>query len=219
MGATISGPELPVGQAEPELRLLIARYGSESLVRAGRALYYQGDEAEAAWLVLSGRLRPLRIHGDSSRALEDRRPGAWLGLAETYLGLPRLSDALAVEPSRLLRLSRRNFFELLREPAFKELVLRELALEHYLLHAQLDAAGAAERVARALAGRAGLAGTGGGAGTIRLDLTQEELADSAGLTRETVNRALRRLERLGYLETGRGEILVYDLDGLRNYED
>lgn len=200
-----------------ELAALLERYGSERLLRKGRALYCQGDEAEAAFFIGSGSFRPLRLHGDDARALPDRKAGAWLGLAEVYLGLPYLCDALALESSALLRLSRRNFFELLREPCFKDLVLRELALEHYHLHGELDAAGAVERVARAIAGRAG--GEAAGPRTLRLSLTQAELADSAGLTRETVNRALSRLERLGYLETGRGEVLVYDLEGLRHYVD
>ena len=53
--------------------------------------------------------------------------------------------------------------------------------------------------------------------TVHLALTQAELAAAAGLARETVNRVLGRLEAAGFVETGRGEVLVYDLEGLRDW--
>ena len=55
--------------------------------------------------------------------------------------------------------------------------------------------------------------------TLRLELGQAELAESTGLTRETVNRSLARLERAGIVETERGAVLVYDIEGLRTYEE
>lgn len=197
--------------ASPKLAELLARYGPERELRAGKALYYQGDEAEAAWLVLSGRLRKLRIQGGDSAAVGEAGPGSWLGLTEVYLGLPCLLDVLALEGTRLRRYSRFNFFELLREGEFTGLVLGELARENCLLHGFLLPLGAEGTVARTLAALAGPGTTG----TIRLGITQAGLAEAAGLARETVNRALKTLEDEGYLETGRGEILIYDLGGLR----
>jgi len=202
---------------------LLERYSSEAAARKGRALYYQGDEGAAAYLVLSGRLRPIRV-GGSSAALEDAVPGSWLGLAEALLGLPYASDALAVEAAVLRRVGRFNLLELLREDAMKDLVLGALARENYLLYGRLDATGAIERVARAVAARAGSGVPGGGpareaGGTIRIACTQADLAESAGLTRETVNRCLRRLEEAGLVETERGGLLVYDLEGLRSYSE
>lgn len=202
--------------ASPSLAELLERYSSAQQVRAGRALWYQGDVPEEACLVVSGRLRRIRVHGKDSQALGDAAKDSWLGLAELYLGLPCLTDLVAVEASTLRRFGRRNFFELLREPEFKDLVLGELAREHYLVHSALMPAGADEVVARAIAGMAG-ASAAGATGTIRLALTQSELAEAAGLARETVNRSLRRLEEAGLVETGRGEILVYDLGGLRGF--
>jgi len=205
---------------------LLARYSCERRLRQGKALYYQGDEAEAAYRVKSGRIRLLRVHGGDSQVSGEAGPGSWLCLAEAYLGLPCLSDALAVEVCELERFSRYNFFELLREPGFKDLVIGELAREAYFLHGAIGAAGADERVARAIVaaceGMEGAARTGADAaacarGTICLALTQAGLAASTGLARETVNRVLGRLEDAGFVETGRGEILVYDLEGLRDW--
>ncbi|HTX71598.1 MAG TPA: Crp/Fnr family transcriptional regulator, partial [Rectinemataceae bacterium] len=200
---------------------LVGRFSAPAQLRANRALFYQGDEGEAAFLVLSGRVRLLRLKGGVTTALRDCTAGSWFGLAETSLDLPRPCDALAVEASVLRRIGRYNLAELLREAWFKDLALHVLAREQYLLYDQLDSAGAIERVARALVSRSGVGFAEGpdSRATLRIPTTQAELAGMTGLSRETVNRSLRRLESLGFLETSRGEILVYDLPGLRAYED
>ncbi|MDP3177547.1 MAG: hypothetical protein Q8M76_06560, partial [Spirochaetaceae bacterium] len=71
-----------------EALALAARYSSETFVRGGRALYYQGDEGSSAYLILAGRIRPLRIKGGSSIPLDEATRGSWLGLTEAYLGVP-----------------------------------------------------------------------------------------------------------------------------------
>jgi len=226
---------------------LLARYSCEGRLRQGKALYYQGDEVEAAYRVRSGRIRLLRVHGGDSQVTGEVGAGSWLCLAEACLGLPCLADALALGACELERFSLYNFHELLREPAFKDLVIGELARGTYLLNAAIGSGGADERVARALVRaceeapegargeRAGLGASGHAAPgrpasldgpeaegkaqrrTVHLALTQVELAAASGLARETVNRVLGRLEAAGFVETGRGEVLVYDLEGLRDW--
>jgi hypothetical protein len=44
--------------------------------------------------------------------------------------------------------------------------------------------------------------------TLRIAITQEELAHLVGTTREAVNRELGRLARRGLLSLGRGRILI-----------
>jgi CRP-like cAMP-binding protein len=223
MPASPPRPERPA----PETELLLARYASEKRLRQGRALHYQGDEADAVYRLRRGRIRPIRVHGEEATALDELGPGDWLGLAEVYLGLPWLTDALALEDCELERYSRYNFFELLKGASFRDLVLDLLARQHYLIHGRIGPGGAAGKVAQAILSAARRAGgarqkDGGrpageekGAGTIVIATTQAGLAEATGLARETVNRILGSLEAKGYIETGRGEILVYDLEGLR----
>jgi CRP-like cAMP-binding protein len=48
-------------------------------------------------------------------------------------------------------------------------------------------------------------------------LTQNDLADSVGLSRETVNRQLKLLERLGLIIVGRGEVAIPDWENLASF--
>jgi CRP-like cAMP-binding protein len=49
---------------------------------------------------------------------------------------------------------------------------------------------------------------------ISLPITQEELAGATGASIESVGRALQTMRSLGYVETGRREILLLDRDAL-----
>jgi CRP/FNR family transcriptional regulator, cyclic AMP receptor protein len=49
---------------------------------------------------------------------------------------------------------------------------------------------------------------------LRVDVSQEELAQLAGLARQRVNQALRSLQTRGLIETSYASIVVRDLHGL-----
>jgi CRP/FNR family cyclic AMP-dependent transcriptional regulator len=50
-----------------------------------------------------------------------------------------------------------------------------------------------------------------------LPISQEEIAQLAGLSRQRVNQGLQRLEQAGLLRIEYGGIRVTDLAGLRNF--
>ena len=52
-----------------------------------------------------------------------------------------------------------------------------------------------------------------------LPISQEEIAQLAGLSRQRANQALQRLEQAGLLRIDYGGITVIDLAGLRQFED
>lgn len=52
---------------------------------------------------------------------------------------------------------------------------------------------------------------------LTVELAQQELAATLGVSRQTVSRVLRELERQGVIERGRRRIVVRDLEELRNH--
>ena len=52
-----------------------------------------------------------------------------------------------------------------------------------------------------------------------LDITQSDLAGWVGTSRESVCRALSEFRRCGVIETGRGHIIVLDIDELMRRAD
>jgi CRP-like cAMP-binding protein len=49
---------------------------------------------------------------------------------------------------------------------------------------------------------------------VRDAISQQELADWSGISRDGVVRALQELRRLGWVDTGRQRLLIRDLDAV-----
>jgi CRP/FNR family transcriptional regulator len=85
--------------------------------------------------------------------------------------------------------------------------LRELSRRYCALHSQIELRTPIDRLARFLLARC--------AGAGEVACTQEEIAEAVGVTRETVNRHLARLQDKGVLKVGRGSIRIVDAEGLK----
>jgi len=192
-----------------EGRRALERVASPLGLRTGKALFYQGDRADAAYLVLGGSLRGVMYRSDES-SLEMGRygEGEWLGLAECVLGSPYLSDAVAEEPCSLVAFPRPGFERLFAMPGMPRFFLTEMARRYYTLHSRIELAQPMDRLVRFLLQRGQV---GGG----EISCTQEEIAGAIGVTRETVNRHLGRLQDEGLVSVGRGSVRVLAADALR----
>lgn len=168
--------------------------------RRQRAILYQDDRADAARLVLSGAADRYTWRSDGEQFLiETVGVGNWMGLPEALSGGPFLADAAAaphcitatfdLPAVRTLNLR------------FPETIARILAHGYYPLHGHLRFPSARERIVELLVER----GREGG----EVSLTQEDIGRLLSLSRETVNRVLRDLEKTGVLKTGRGRITVF----------
>jgi CRP-like cAMP-binding protein len=186
-------------------------------LRTGKALFYQGDRAERCWLLLAGRVRAIMYRSDETAVeLGRSTPGDWLGLAELLLAGPYLNDAIAEEPCELAELSRPAFDRLLSCAGMHEFFLRDMARRLYVMHSRVELATPFDRLVRYLVERSDEAEVNPGDGSRGvLALTQEQIAEAIGASRETVNRHLGRLEDDRLIRAGRGSIEVTDLARLR----
>ena len=92
--------------------------------------------------------------------------------------------------------------------AFRSHLISSLARGYYSLHSTLAAPGSLELITRYLK-RLPLS-------TDTLNVTQEEIAQAVGVTRETVSKHLHQLQEDNVLSLGRGEITIHDWSGLGN---
>jgi cAMP-binding proteins - catabolite gene activator and regulatory subunit of cAMP-dependent protein kinases len=203
--------------ADSEALETMLRCGRSASTREGRAFFYQGDRPEAALLVLRGRARLLQYKGGARKIeLPSREKGDWLGLAALAADEPQPYDALAETECLCLALPRYGFALASRERCFEALVARALAAEILALHSFIADESPTEKIAAyLLARRARIAG----ADKPRVAVTQGELAQAIGVTRETVNKKLGDLEARGLVRALRGQIEVVDWDALAELRD
>ena len=196
----------------------VSGLGTDVQVEAGRELVREGDPAAEAFLVLEGTASCRR--GDEEIATFG--PGDFFGEMALIDDAPRSATAITLEPSETWTLHREEFIQYLTDnPDFALHVLKTLARHIRRLNTQLadifflDLPG---RLARVLLNLADQYGRRISDGTvIDLALTQTDLAEMTGATRVSVNKALGRFRRNGWLRVVGRQVTVLDraaLEGL-----
>jgi len=211
------GPGLHDEEERRAAAAVLSRRARLVELRQGRAFFYQGEKADAAWLVLDGRARAAQFaRGGRRIELPPRERGGWLGLPELVLGLPYLFDALCETDCLAAALPRRDFILASSDAAFRAVSSRELAREVAVLHGLVEDEGPEGRIISFLLSRRRDIG---GASAAAISVTQEGIARAIGATRETVNKKLAALEAQGLVRTLRGRVEVPDWGSLAAKRD
>jgi len=190
----------------------------------GVRVFHEGDHSDACYIVRSGDLRVTREHPDGRAiALATLGPGDIFGELAMLDGEARSASVEALSDSELLALPAGDVRALLRGSA--EITVKlVIALTRRLRESN-------ERIARQsfqtvpsrVAGvlsqliaeeASSLEGRGDGV-TVRM--TQADLAQLAGTSRESVSRFLAVLDRAGVVRVGRGRVTVLEPRRLRGY--
>lgn len=189
----------------------------------GALVFQQGDVGTDLFIIREGEVT-IRLSSPDGRevSLALLRRGDAFGELALLDEAPRSTDAVAREDTALLGLSRKDFHRFLEErpqvvPALLAELSRLVRRVTQTVHDAnfLDARARLARVLLDLAQVQGKPGTQGEGVTITPRLTQTELANLAGLTRESTNRWLRFYAREGLLSYEEGRITLLEPDNLR----
>ena len=190
---------------------------------AGTRVFHEGDSSDACYIVKDGTFRVTREHSDGRAiTLATLGPGEIFGELAMLDGDNRSASAEALTDGELLALPANDVRALLaRHPeiALKLVagLVRRLRAANVRLSRQSFQT-VPSRVAGILAqlSRESEDGEGPG-GEVTIRMTQTDLAQLAGTSRESVSRFLAELERAGVVRSGRGRVTVLDPPKLRNY--
>ena len=188
----------------------------------GERIFTAGEPAEALWICACGAVRLSRAAGNGRRrTLRYVGEGGWFDPAGFFLGLQQC-DADAQTYATFLVLQRAEVQRVLEaSPEFALCLLQDLAEQVGSLGAALADASALPLdalLAKSLAGLLRQHGRPldpqGEATRVGLPLTQTELGELIGYSRQHVNAALKRLERRGVVSLGTRTIVVDDAQKL-----
>ncbi|MFI4933316.1 MAG: Crp/Fnr family transcriptional regulator [Caulobacterales bacterium] len=189
----------------------IVRLGRERRVRDA-VIFAVGDEPNGLFAVLAGEVRSSHSASDGRLGLlMVARAGSWFGETSMFDGRLRYSEALAVGRVELLCLSPRAFREIIDESAERYGAFVRLLCDHHRLAmdhiASLGALPVRARVAQRLLFFARSGRTPDRSDNV-VTLSQEQLASTVGVSRQTLNGVLRRLEEADVLSLGYGRITL-----------
>jgi CRP-like cAMP-binding protein len=210
------------GLAPERLEALVGATTTKRLA-AREPLFHKGDPAAQVYVVASGRLKVVTTSKEGDDVLL-----AILDEGEVVGELPmltsgrRTASVVALEPCELLALARRDFLRFLREQPEAAIELMVVLAERLVrisefaedtLFLALPA-----RLAKKLLHLAERFGSEEGGGVrIGLRLSQGELADLVGTTRESVNKQIRAWSGDGILRMERGEVTILDAARLEHF--
>jgi CRP/FNR family cyclic AMP-dependent transcriptional regulator len=184
----------------------------ERVLAAGEALGRAGD-LQHHWFGVSEGLLKWSVNAADGRTvtLGGQSVGSWFGEGTLLRGKPRRSDLVALRASRVALLPFETFDWLRRtEPAFAEFLLQQINerlhwfMDSYAAHQLLDADRLVMRALLAL-----VHPLLNPLGQQHLEVSQEELANLATVSRQRCNQTLARLkqEKVVLLEYGAIRIL------------
>jgi CRP/FNR family transcriptional regulator len=198
---------------------LAARLGTLTLER-GEQLFAEGDPGDALHVVVDGKVKICRTSADGrENVLALLGPGDLLGELAVFDSQPRAATAAAIVDSSFAVLARADFDAWLAEhPAVAASLLRALAVRLRQTNeamADLVFTDVPGRIAKTLLSLAERFGEADGSGVrVAHDLTQEELAQLVGASRETVNKALSEFAARGWLRVDGRAVVLLDVDRL-----
>ena len=180
-------------------------------------IFASGDKADYLPIVLSGSVKMINFLEPGKEVIIGIfGEGEMFAVPPVFDGGRYPATAIAMEPSMLLLIERRNFLELLRqssELSFTVITWMCAMLREKTATIQnLATASPDHRICNVLLK---LAGGKDVELPVRISLRREDIAKMAGLTTETTIRVIRRLAERGALRIDHGKILIDDLDELR----
>jgi CRP/FNR family transcriptional regulator, cyclic AMP receptor protein len=201
------------GAAHDDLARLVAAGEEQEMVR-GDVLFHEGDDADALYLVLSGRVaiviaNPIDRRESVVALMEHGDLFGELGLLD---GRPRSAMARALEGSTVLSIPYAPAEQMFRaDPQLLWGVTKLLAGRLRSMDEAL-----ADSVFLDVTGRTAkrLLEMSAGADTFTLPVTQEELAGIVGASRERVNKAIASFIRLGWLDQHDRKYTILKRDAL-----
>ena len=205
----LSGIELFAGLPDKQISQL-AGHARPRTYPSGAIVVNEGDEAGGMFIVESGALKVFVTEENGKEVtLSLLGPEDYFGELALLDGAPRSASVMTIERSTLVQISRSDFLAVLdANPTSMQIIVRNLVgrirelTDNVRALALIDVFGRISRIFDSMSEPEGEHRI------IRQRLTQQDLANLVGASREMVNRILRELVAGEYIEIHNQHILI-----------
>jgi CRP-like cAMP-binding protein len=188
-------------------------------------IFQKGDPGDSMMAVVQGRVKICTYSADGKElVLNIIDHGGLFGEIALLDGQTRTADAVAIEPTELLVLERARLLPFLTaNPEIATRLIGVLCQRLRQTSEALEDALLREAPARVARGLMRLAGTFGvprdGGVLIDIKLSQQQIGNLIGISRESINKYIGDWSRAGYLIVRNGFITILDEDALEALTD
>jgi CRP-like cAMP-binding protein len=205
---------------EPELKK-IEKLGLRKKYKKGNIVVLEKEMGAALFVIISGKVKIVRTDEDGREViLSIFGPGEFFGEMSLLDGLARSASVVALAKAELFMIHRRDFLKLLHEhPQVAISLLGELTTRLRKADTQIkslslkDASGRVANVILMLADDIGVFRKG----KVEIDELplQQDMANMAGTSRETVSRMIHQFIREGHLQLDGNKLTINDYEEFR----
>ena len=199
----------------------IAKLGTRKKYKKGNIIVLEQEMGAALFVIITGKVKVVRTDEEGREViLSIFGPGEFFGEMSLLDGLARSATVGATSKSELFMIHRREFLDLLHEfPAVAISLLAELTMRLRKADAQIkslslkDAAGRVANVLLLLADDVGVFKKGK---VVIEDLPlQQDMANMAGTSRETVSRMIHQFMEKGHVALEGNTLTINNFDEFR----
>ena len=210
-----------LGKLSPDEIDTLLHYARVERYPAGEEIYAKGSPGQSMMAVLRGTVKMISVSSEGKEiVLNIMHPGEIFGEIALLDGEERSADAVAMTDCELLVLNRRDFMPILEKRADICLILLRILCQRLrqtseqvedVMFRHLES-----RLAKRLLHLAESVGLHGMQSTsVELHVSQRELGNMAGGSRESVNKILQNWHRRGQIDLGKASVLIRDIETLR----
>ena len=200
----------------------IAALGIRKKYKKGSIILLEEETGAALFVIVSGKVKIVRMDDDGREVILSILGGSdFFGEMAILDGLTRSASVVATSKSELFMIHRRDFLKLMNDfPMVAIALLRELTGRLRKADAQIkslslkDAAGRVANVVLQLADEIGMFRKG----RVEIDELplQQDLANMAGTSRETISRMIHKFIKKGYLQMQGNRLIINDYESFKN---
>ena len=189
---------------------------------AGNAIILkESDDGDTFFIIVEGRVKICRFGiRNKEIILTIMKTGDFFGEVSLFDGRERTANVIALEPSKVLIIRREELIELIKKsPGLGMGLLRQMSLRLRQANAQikslsiLKASGRVASVFLRLLSKSKV--NNHEALTIQNPPSQEDMANMAGITRETCSRVINIFVKMGWIKREGSSIQIMDWESLK----
>jgi CRP-like cAMP-binding protein len=193
------------------------RAAKKKLFKRGASIFAKGDPGNSLFFIVSGTVKIGVSSADGRGAIFNLiNPGEIFGEIAVLDGLARTADAIANTNCELLIMDRRDFLILLdSQPALAKKLIDLLCVRLRWISDHVEQVifpYLPGKLAKALLR---LMDKTGKASDLEIAVTQQEIGEMVGMSRESVNKQLHEWATLKLVRVQRGAITIVDIDALK----
>ncbi len=199
----------------------ISPYLLSGKYRKKEAVFSEGDPSEWFYIVKTGKIKITKLSQEGKEIiLEIISPMDFFGGIAVVRGFPYPANAVAMEDTEVIKISRRNLLSVLdRFPNLMYFLATNIGDRIKGSHEMLKSIALEKveaRIASLLIKLSDKTGEKTREGTvITMKLTKQDIAEMVGTTVETSIRTMSKLSKAGLIASRGGKIVIRDLERLR----